>query len=322
MNNFENEHEFEFLEPLFSDFPPVSHNYTLKLNLEWRIVFRAVLVELRQCKIICNDTSDATVLSESSPNFIQWMKIISQKKWTNCVISRKKLPRKSKVCNTFISYYSYEDRYDFSRWKKFTDKRPKTFLYSQGTIYTYEELPSFPVKRKKVEKKRPKRAKKKTVASTVVSPIAPVEVVPVVVSNSVPDSVPNTEPDPVSFISSAVCDSVPNTEPDSVPNFRKDVDPGPFLKQLRLKNIGNIIIAHQNINSLSKRFHELVPLIDNNVDILVLSETKLDGTFPENQFSINGFKKPYRKDRNKFGGGVMIYVREDIPSQEKINISS
>ena len=205
VNNFENEHEFEFLEPLFSDFPPVSHNYTLKLNLEWRIVFRAVLVELRQCKIICNDTSDATVLSESSPNFIQWMKIISQKKWTNCVISRKKLPRKSKVCNTFISYYSYEDRYDFSRWKKFTDKRPKTFLYSQGTIYTYEELPSFPVKRKKVEKKRPKRAKKKTVASTVVSPIAPVEVVPVVVSNSVPDSVPNTEPDPVSFISSAVC---------------------------------------------------------------------------------------------------------------------
>ena len=110
---------------------------------------------------------------------------------------------------------------------------------------------------------------------------------------------------------------MPNTEPNSVPNFRKDVDPGPFLKQLRLKNIGNIIIAHQNINSLSRRFHELVPLIDNNVDILVLSETKLDGTFPENQFSINGFKKPYRKDRNKFGGGVMIYVREDIPSQEK-----
>ena len=100
------------------------------------------------------------------------MKIISQKKWTNCVISRKKLPRKSKVCNTFISYYSYEDRYDFSRWKKFTDKRPKTFLYSQGTIYTYEELPSFPVKRKKVEKKR---AKKKTVASSVVSPVVPDE---------------------------------------------------------------------------------------------------------------------------------------------------
>ena len=167
-----------------------------------------------------------------------------------------------------------------------------------------------------------KRAKKKTVASSVVSPVVPDEsflpaVMPVVVSNFVPDLVPNTEPDSVSLISSVVPDSVPNIEPDSVPNFRQDVEPGPFLKQLRLKNIGNVIIAHQNINSLSKRFHELVPLIDNNVDILVLSETKLDGTFPENQFSLNGFKKPYRKDRNKFGGGVMIYVREDIPSQEK-----
>ena len=29
------------------------------------------------------------------------------------------------------------------------------------------------------------------------------------------------------------------------------------------------------------------------------------------------FKKPYRRDRNKWGGGVMIYVRNDIPSQEK-----
>ena len=143
-------------------------------------------------------------------------------------------------------------------------------------------------------------------ASSVVSPVVPA-VMPVVVSNFVPDSVPNTEPDSVSLISGVVPDSVPNT----VPDFRQDVEPGPFLKQLRLKNIGNVIIAHQNINSLSRRFHELVPLIDNNVDILVLSETKLDGTFPENQFSINGFKKPYRKDRNKFGGGVMIYVRED-----------
>ena len=24
-------------------------------------------------------------------------------------------------------------------------------------------------------------------------------------------------------------------------------------------------------------------------------------------------QKPFRKDRNKFGGGILIYVREDIP---------
>jgi hypothetical protein len=40
----------------------------------------------------------------------------------------------------------------------------------------------------------------------------------------------------------------------------------------------------------------------------------LDATFPEKQFMINGFKKPYRNDRNDKGGGVLVYVRDDIPS--------
>ena len=28
---------------------------------------------------------------------------------------------------------------------------------------------------------------------------------------------------------------------------------------------------------------------------------------------MNGFVKPFRRDRNKFGGGILIYVRKDIP---------
>ena len=55
-------------------------------------------------------------------------------------------------------------------------------------------------------------------------------------------------------------------------------------------------------------------MIHGNLDILVITETKLDDTFPEKQFLIPGYKKPYRLDRNANGGGVMIYVREDIPS--------
>ena len=43
----------------------------------------------------------------------------------------------------------------------------------------------------------------------------------------------------------------------------------------------------------------------------------MDNSFLKNTFHIDGFKKPYRKDRNGDGGGVIIYVREDIPSQEK-----
>ena len=81
--------------------------------------------------------------------------------------------------------------------------------------------------------------------------------------------------------------------------------------------VGNIIIAHLNINSLRNKFDSLVQLISGSVDILVIGETKLDSTFPKKQFIIEGFKEPYRNDRNGDGGGVMIYVRDDIPCQEK-----
>ena len=48
--------------------------------------------------------------------------------------------------------------------------------------------------------------------------------------------------------------------------------------------------------------------------LLVVTETKLDSTFPTSQFLI-GYSEPYRFDGNRNGGGVLIYVREDIPSK-------
>ena len=55
--------------------------------------------------------------------------------------------------------------------------------------------------------------------------------------------------------------------------------------------------------------------IKGNVDILVISETKLDASFSVGQFKIPGFKTPFRRDRNKHGGGIMVFVREGISSK-------
>ena len=52
-----------------------------------------------------------------------------------------------------------------------------------------------------------------------------------------------------------------------------------------------------------------------NVDISVITETKLDETFPLGQFYVEGFTMPYRLDRSRYGGGVINYVRGDIPSK-------
>ena len=87
------------------------------------------------------------------------------------------------------------------------------------------------------------------------------------------------------------------------------------LANLRLQNVNKLIIGNLNINSLPAKFDQLKFLLQDKIDILVLTETKLDASFPSNQFLIDGFSQPYRHDRNRNGGGVMIYIREGIPSK-------
>ena len=76
-----------------------------------------------------------------------------------------------------------------------------------------------------------------------------------------------------------------------------------------------IVIGNLNVNSIVSKFDELKILVKVKVDILILTETKLDESFPAAQFNIEGYKSPYRQDRNRNGGGVLINVREDIPSK-------
>ena len=68
-----------------------------------------------------------------------------------------------------------------------------------------------------------------------------------------------------------------------------------------------------NINFIYNKFEALKSLVENKVDILVITETKIDESFPSNQFLIEGFSTPFRADRNCHGGGLLVYVREGIP---------
>ena len=86
-----------------------------------------------------------------------------------------------------------------------------------------------------------------------------------------------------------------------------------FLENLRWKNKNRPIIAQLNINSLRNKFGFSSSQITKYIDILLLSETKLDDSFPTGQFSLNGYSKPYRLDRSSNGGGILLYVRDHIP---------
>ena len=61
------------------------------------------------------------------------------------------------------------------------------------------------------------------------------------------------------------------------------------LHEIRLKNPNRFIFAHNNINSLRNKFEMLQEVIGNNIDVLLISETELDASFPSSQFILDGF---------------------------------
>ena len=88
------------------------------------------------------------------------------------------------------------------------------------------------------------------------------------------------------------------------------------LNNLRVANVNRIILAHININSLRNKFSMLSDMVVDKMDVLLISETKLDDSFNVTDFFLKGFAKPFRKDRNSNGGGILFYVRNDIPTKE------
>ena len=74
---------------------------------------------------------------------------------------------------------------------------------------------------------------------------------------------------------------------------------------------GKNMICHLNINSIRNKFGTLDEIVK-AFNIFLISQSKLDNTFPINQFSIRGYKI-FKRDRNRFGGGVILYTKENIP---------
>ena len=75
--------------------------------------------------------------------------------------------------------------------------------------------------------------------------------------------------------------------------------------------MNKIVVGHLNINSIRNKFDFLAHQVQGNIDILMISETKLDESFPPGQFLFDGYSVRSERDRN--GGGILLFIREDIP---------
>ena len=71
-----------------------------------------------------------------------------------------------------------------------------------------------------------------------------------------------------------------------------------------------------NINSLRHKLYPIKDVLQNNyIDILMLQETKLDESFLDAQFNIQGFML-HRLDHRNNAEGLIMYVRGDFSRTE------
>ena len=83
------------------------------------------------------------------------------------------------------------------------------------------------------------------------------------------------------------------------------------LKYEKLQQKG-LKILHLNVRSLLRNIDEIKLLLTNNVvHIFSINESWLDESVPDTEIYIEGFRV-VRKDRNRNGGGVAIYIRNDL----------
>ena len=75
-----------------------------------------------------------------------------------------------------------------------------------------------------------------------------------------------------------------------------------FLVNLRKKYFNHLIIGNLNINSLPNKFKDLKILVKGKVNIIVITESKLDYTFPDSSFCISGYNKAFRKTEIEMAG--------------------
>ena len=110
------------------------------------------------------------------------------------------------------------------------------------------------------------------------------------------------------------------SEPDISPNSCNiDFSNGsPLLKE-------NFHVVHYNINSITSedkldQLQEAAKILD--ISVLICTETKLDQTIPNNIIKLTGFHEPIRHDRNRHGGGCLIYIAECFNFKEQKPIQS
>ena len=94
------------------------------------------------------------------------------------------------------------------------------------------------------------------------------------------------------------------------------------VKDFYINNKKCFKIAHINVNSIRHKINPFKEVLNENIfDFLSIQETKLDSSFPDGQFKIPQYKL-YRNDYKNNEGGLLFYIRNDMPQHRRYDIEA
>ena len=92
------------------------------------------------------------------------------------------------------------------------------------------------------------------------------------------------------------------------------------LIEFRKNHESNFIFAHVNINSFRHKFAFVHDILQKQcLDYFAISETKLDDSFPNAQFAIEGYQI-FRQDYSDSSRGILVYIRADLAHRRLKNL--
>ena len=94
-----------------------------------------------------------------------------------------------------------------------------------------------------------------------------------------------------------------------------EVNPGPTITR-QLKNLN---ICHANVRSLTRgKLADIKTSLAETFDIITLSETHLNVGIPNEVIFLEGFHEILRKDRVGLGGGIAIFIKDNLTYKRKL----
>ena len=89
-----------------------------------------------------------------------------------------------------------------------------------------------------------------------------------------------------------------------------DKSNNPFKQNELVPSIRGFKIASLNITSLPKHIDELrIAMKNNEIDVLAINESRMDNSIAPEMVTVHGYNW-VSKDRNRFGGGVLVFTLE------------